>query len=333
MVAIVKSWRTPRINLTLGSTTDQVIQYQQGMLELKDEFLAAGWAVERCSIGPATPGGVPGTTDLWGVASNAANRANIVFAAEGTSHSWIVLLAPASLGQPTGADRFRLLLNCTNAAGDTTPNTFAASMFLRASTTGTLLNAPTASAGPSTTALTIQLLLTNTAQAARMHLLTTTTGELVMMTKALADTAVTSIFAVCVGSDEDPYSLQIVHSSSLTNASNAINVMTIRHFTGDGLTAIGTSTTAQSRAAAKSAWTDPRNWHGEVEWNPIIFISNATGTASRDLGAVADWYMLPGPASGAFNVVDAADTDAWRLRGFGVLAFPLPAALAGTAVE
>lgn len=328
MVAISKSWRTPRINLTLGSTSDQVVQYQQGMLELKDEFLAAGWTVERCSNGTTV-----GATDLWGVASNTANRANIVFAAEGTAHSWVVLLAPSTLGQPTGADRFRLLINCTNAAGDTTPNTFAASLFLRAPTTGTTANASTASAGPSTVAITIQFLPTNTAQAARMHLLTTTTGELVVLTKTLADTAVTSFFAVCVGSDEDPYSLQIAHSSSLANALNALISTNVRHFTGDGLTASGPNTLGQSRAGLKSSWSDPRNWRGEVEWNPVVFVSNTTGTASRDLGAVADWYMLGGPSSGGFNVVDAADTDAWRLRGFGVFAFPLPSSLAGTAVE
>lgn len=328
MVAIVKPWRTPRINVDLGSSTDQVIQYAQAMLELKDELLACGWTIERMSNGSTV-----GTTDLWGVATNPANRANIVYAAEGTAHSWAVMLAPALLGRPAGADRYRILINCTNAAGDTTPNTFTATMLLRAGTTGTTANAPTASAGPSTLAITIQFLPWGTTSAARLHLLSTTTGEIVFMTKLLTDTSVAQVTALCVGSDEDPYSLQILHSSSMSNASSVINAMTVRCFDGLGSSALNTSISAQSRAALKSSWSDTRNWRGENEWNPIIFVSNGTGTAARDLGGVADFYMLPGPSGSAFNVVDAGDADAWRLRGFGSVAFPLPASLAGTAIQ
>jgi len=102
--------RTPTINFDVAFTSqvDQQVQYREACFALKQLLVAAGWVVERSSDSVSAA-----NSDLW------LTAANVVWAAAASAHSWITLVSP--VGWLPNSGQVRILMDCNNAAPDTTP--------------------------------------------------------------------------------------------------------------------------------------------------------------------------------------------------------------------
>lgn len=128
MVATLRVWNHDLNYAIVGATL--LAQYQDFIFRIKQWYLAAGWTITR-SCDSAAAGSVGDGVDRW-IAST-----NIVVAAAGTAHSWIIFQSPA------GTSRIFALIDCADAT-PATPDTIS---YVEAPTdfgvAGTTLNRPT----------------------------------------------------------------------------------------------------------------------------------------------------------------------------------------------
>lgn len=122
-----RTW-TVSINNSFSSTSDQVVQFQEAVLGLKQLMTAAGWTVVLSS-----------NTVTASAADNWSTTSDIVLGLLGNG-SWIVLQSPAAFGST-----IQFLLYVDNASGDTTPQDINVRFTSGTYSGGTTTTLPTAS--------------------------------------------------------------------------------------------------------------------------------------------------------------------------------------------
>ena len=324
MVTTVKTW-TATINRTLGSTTDQGVQYQNFMYEWSEQLILAGWTHVRSSNGTAVDTGTnlwTGPADIdWGVPT-------------GESRSFIILQAPASWGAPVGADRFHLAIDCQNTSSDTTPQNctvYFATNAITATTTSAALGFTSSRYHGFVSSISV--LGWAAPAAARASFWRTSTGDVLWFTKLVSDAEFT----------RGGYVFDPIYARGswrgIAGMATSTPTYTIPWTGGNtsgnsiGFTAAGASNSATaypvtfvSPAHEFTSWGSGAirgaDNDGSVMFSQAIAGGNqTTQSIRRYYGTLPDiWFTQ----SDAFNLSDAGDTDPIVLRGFNNIALPVP---------
>lgn len=311
MVTVSKTW-TSTLNVDLGSS-DQGVQYQVILREWVNQLTSAGWAVTRCSDSVSV-----GTTNLW------LANSNVVWGSAAQARSWIVLSAPTTWGSPSAGLRFHLLIDCTNTAPDTTPQSIYISLgTLNFSGSGTTTARPTIAAGGVERVTSSHNILNwATPSAGRAHFWRTSNGDVYVFSKLTTDAAMTSgVLLVDPGAN----------ARGANRATYWVGVGTLsRPASGWNVFALDASTTSGSAQLVSPAdlgdsWVSGLDASGEIGLFPgYLGLDTNVANLSRYLGYLPDVWFMSGSNTALFNFVDPSDTDPTVLRGFNQMALPVP---------
>ncbi len=330
MVTTVKTW-TATINRTLGSTTDQGVQYSTFMYEWSQQLILAGWTHVRSCNGTALDTG----TNLW----TSAAAIDWGLTASSESRSFIILQAPATWGAPVGADRFHLAIDCQNSSADTTPQNcfiYFATTAITATTTTATLTLPTNRNFAFTS--NIQILGWTAPAAARASFWRTTAGDVFWFTKLLSDGDYTECGYVFDPSNAAGNWRGIAGVSGLTAISNThpwgpgnfqggtIGFSDLGNTGGLAVEFISPTQTFTNWSSTSGGATPGADYRNLMMYTQASAGTNTTTQANRRYyGVLPDLWFTQ---STAFNLVDATDTDPVVLRGFSRIALPVPAGTA-----
>lgn len=128
MVSLIRSWNYDHNYSIVGGTL--LAQYQDYLFRIKQWFLAAGWTITR-SCDSANAGAAGDGIDRW------VTSANIIAAASGVAHSWIIFQSPV-------APRIFFLIDCVDASAATPDAAVSAQHSSDFTTGGTTTARPTA---------------------------------------------------------------------------------------------------------------------------------------------------------------------------------------------
>lgn len=318
MVATNKTW-TSTLNVSLGSDTDQGVQYATFMLAWVAQLIAAGWTVVRSSNGVTVA-----NSNLWAV------LADIVWGGAAQARSWIVLQAPVGWGAPSTGLRFHIFIDCRNTAPDTTPQEYFAGLSTLAYTGGTTSAAPTTTGAVQNTLGSARCLDHATPSAARVSFWRTADGDVLWFTKLTSDTAFRSTYWLV-----DPIFARGANRAMRAHFWGGItfgNIGTSSYcggFSIDGLATAGL--TLSSDVSFTSNWTSGQDAAGQEAFLGVRAVGNNAGLAARYLDILPDIW---GFAIGApWSYSDTGDTDPVRLRGLGSNNFALPVPAGAPALE
>ncbi len=133
---INNTWAGAGMNQVPASQATVTAQSQGMVLAMVTNYLAAGWTCLGSSDGATT--GALDAVNRWSAYTN------LVWAAAGTNHSWIVLQSPA--GYPTASHLLQLLIACSPSTG-TNVHMINMSVTTNGYTGGSLTADPTAVTG------------------------------------------------------------------------------------------------------------------------------------------------------------------------------------------
>lgn len=324
MVTTVKTW-TATINRTLGSTTDQGVQYQNFMYEWSEQLILAGWT----HVASSNSSTVSSVTNLW------TGPSDITWGIPTSARSFIILQAPATWGAPVGSDRFQLAIDCQATAGSTTPRTFTAyfaTNAITATTTTAALTVPNNRHHAFTT--NMHVFSWTAAAAARASFWRSSTGDVLWFTKLVSDSEFTRSGFVydpinARGSWRGLAGMAGASSPTITVPWSAGNASgNTVGFTDAGASngALGYGTSFVSPAHTFTSWassaTTGADSDGSVMFSQAIAGYNvSTQSQRRYYGTLSDlWFSQ----STSFNLSDTSDTDPVVLRGFNKFALPVP---------
>lgn len=304
MVTTDKTW-TSTLNVSLGSSPfNMTAQYQQLLISLKDQFLAAGWTVQRCSNGASV-----GATDLWG-----STLANIVHGTTG-ARSWIALGAPASYA---GGSAYSILIEAYSTAAPTNPLTYRIYTSSTAFTSGATNTLPTGGIGSTTarTFYTAYNTVSDTPVQLYVNLWRTTAGDVLWVTKQVSTMTYARFGAVF---DADNARSTANRLLLLEDSTSPFYGPSSYGYATDNSSVF--SATPLSRASSTSLWPLGQDSTANVGYFPLFVLNNgSTSLTARDYGILPDiWGVSTATPD---NATDATDTDAMRLLTVGSIALP-----------
>lgn len=316
MVATIKTWTSTLNNTLGGSTTDQVDQYKNAMLLLKNELVAAGWTVTWSSNGSTQSAG-----DNWATVSDIVLVTNVNV---GNAHSMTILQAPATWGSPSSGP-YHLFLECV-VSSTTNPQDygfiFHASSFTHNATSGRP-STPTgavAVTGGTGVALLLSWAAGGVGAARCSRWRTSGTpygGDVLLFTKLLTNSSFTRGFMVV-----DPIYARGNNRALIGYIAGPLSTVygsfLYRGTAQDALTAITPATTTV--AANITSWTNGQDAAGQEGYFPIFVSNNGTGQSARYYGHLVDIWGFS--SSTIYNFYDSADPDAIKLRGFNGVGVP-----------
>lgn len=318
MVTTIKSW-TVTPNHPLQSPTDALRQYQEVILELKNQFVAAGWTVTWSS-----DGSTHSASDLW------VDNTDIVIAtANTTPHSMIILRAPTGWGDPSDSAQYHIFIECIDGSSATLPNNFGFFLNPGLITHNAITGRPTiptgAINGTSSVPFILNLPAANTEYRASYWRTGATAGvhvggDVFVFTRRATDTYFTGSFAVI-----DPIyargknrALVYWHTTALTNWFSVIP-------NGSATDLSGVTQTIANITPATSTgnWVAGVDAAGDRAFFPIFPTNNQASFQARYYGHLPDIWSFSADYTEQFNFTDSADTDLVRLRGFNGIAIPV----------
>lgn len=287
---MVQPLRTPTIvfDVAFTSQVDQAVQYREAIFAAKTAFLAAGWAVERCSDSVSAA-----SSDLW------LTAANIVNAAAGSAHSWIVMVSP--IGWLPNSGQIRVTLDCIAPTPDTTPQLWQV-YFQNAShgATGTNTDRPPA-VGTETAILTVgqDIIPWPTAVAGRYTTWTTARGDVMMIIKPQGVMEARFAFILTANTDTDGggegdnrfyFFAHDSNTAGILTAANLGNTSACRGLSPGGSNADASA--AESSIWNVTLWSGGISGGGQTVAVPIDLYANVA-VRGRPLGSVIDIYAVP----------------------------------------
>ena len=304
MVTTDKSW-TSTLNVSLGSSPFSMTgQYQQLLISLKDQFILAGWTVQRCSNGTTA-----GATDLWG-----STLANVVHGTTG-ARSWIALGAPS--GYANGS-AYSILIEAYSTAAPTNPTTYRIYTSSTAFTGGTTTAIPTGGTG-ATTARTYNTSYntgTDTPVQAYVNFWRTTAGDVLWINKQVSTMTYARFGGVF---DADNARSTANRLLLLEDSTDPFHVPSVYGYATDNSVVFGA--TALSRASTVTSWPNGQDSTANVGYFPLFAMNNGTSSlVARDYGILPDIWGVS--SNTPDNATDATDTDPMRLLTIGGIALP-----------
>ena len=308
MVTTDKSW-TSTLNVSLGASPFSMTgQYQQLLISLKDQFILAGWTVQRCSNGTTV-----GATDLWG-----STLANVVHNTAG-ARSWIALGAPS--GYANGS-AYSILIEAYSPPGTinspTNPITYRIFTSSTAFTDGTTTGPPTGGTGATTarTYSTSYSAATDTPVQAYVNFWRTTAGDVLWINKQVSTMTYARFGGVF---DADNARSTANRLLLLEDSSGPFHVPSVYGYATDNSSVF--TATASSRASIVISWPNGQDSTANVGYFPLFVIHNGTSSlTARDYGILPDiWGVSDNTPD---NATDATDTDPMRLLTIGGIALP-----------
>lgn len=321
MVALAKSWTFT--HTAFASAVDQADQYREFCYAHKVAMLAAGYTVQSSSNGVTS-----GLADHWN------STADIVFAAAGSNHSWIVYDPPVGKGNPGAGGVHRYLFECTATSGDTTPQQITLQL-ARGTVTqngSPIANRPTFAG--STSLLNVNIIPWATVVAGSFAIWRTADGDVYWGVKPDGVNAFRSFG--WIRDDARARGEYTLSSQCVSNASDAVTSTVLNSATGAlSLDEDGTSATSpvfsHSTIWEALSWTNGLLGDGTSAYAQIDVQSNTTGGSARDLGKMVDVRAVSPTLP--WMTIDANDNGlggSFELYSIGDIAMPCDSAISAT---
>lgn len=306
MANYVKTWSGPN-QVAFTSSADQAVQYRQIVFAIINALKLSGWTVTRSSNGTHYTGDGTG-----GVADNIVSVADIAYGAASVpaARTWAYLTPPTGKGNPLTLGN-ALLIECDNAAADTTPQNVNITLCTGVASSGNTTTLPTIS-GFTGAVLALNVIPWTTAQAGSLCVWYTTDGDVTVMVKL--DSVSNFRMWFHIGADANNavgnYTLRMGGSSS--SATDQITTTILTSSTNwRGLLASGAGNNT-SVIAQSIPWVAAVNWSNGQEatttgviMRDIEINGDNSGTSARIYGLWVDVYGVP--ANTLFNQQDSND--------------------------